>query len=460
MKDTVVMIMAGGKGSRIAPLTSHRAKPAVPFAGRYRIIDFALSNFVNSGYRRIFVLTQYMAHSLITHLNRNWHLAATGEFIEVAPAQMRLGDHWYRGTADSVFQNLNLVRDLRPKHVAVFGGDHVYLFDIAQMEDQHRARDAELTVAAIPVPKEEASSFGVLVVDAEGRIIGFEEKPAEPTTIPGRPDMALVSMGNYIFKAPTLAAALITEAEIPETSFDFGNDVIPRLISEGSNVFAYDFTTNVIPGAQPDSTPYWRDVGTIDSYMAANAEARARLPEIDVYNRSWRIRTAQRDFPPARFVLEGEDSSTALLDSLVCEGSIVGNASLRESVIGYDCFVHQGATLNNAVLLSGCSIGANATLNNVLADKNCIIDPGATIGVDPVADRARFPFVSEGGVVSLPKGARVPAIGPMELTPDMAAALSNDPATAPAMLEFADQLHTDTSGRHSFDTAGPGQRAR
>ncbi len=453
------MVMAGGKGSRLAPLTSHRAKPSVPFGGRYRIIDFALSNLVNSGYRRIFVLTQYMAHSLIQHLSRNWHLTGMDEFIEVAPAQMRLGQHWYRGTADSVLQNLNLVRDLRPDHVAVFGGDHIYLFDVSQMDDHHRQSNADLTVAAVPVPIAEAGGFGILVVDETGRIVGFEEKPESPTAMPGHPDMALASMGNYIFKTRALSEALLTETEVADTSFDFGGDVIPRLIAEGALVQVYDYTSNKIRGAAPDAAPYWRDVGTIDSYVQANAEARDRVPAFDLYNRSWRIRTAQRDYPPARFVLEGGEASALMLDSLVCEGSIVANASLTATVIGYDCFVHHKAELDDTILLSGCSIGSQASLRRVLADKNCIVDQGAQIGVDIESDRQRFPWVSPSGVVTLPKGARVPAEGPLELTPDMMFALQNDPATASAMEEFADQIVTDTSGRHSSDSAGPAQRA-
>ncbi|MDH3729754.1 MAG: sugar phosphate nucleotidyltransferase [Acidimicrobiia bacterium] len=348
---------------------------------------------------------------------------------------------------------------MRPDHVAVFGGDHIYLFDVSQMDDHHRQTNADLTVAAVPVPIAGASDFGILVVDEAGRITGFEEKPANPTAMPGRPDMALVSMGNYIFKAKTLSEALLTEAGVAGTSYDFGGDVIPRLISEGASVQAYNFTSNVIRGAAPEATPYWRDVGTIDSYVQANAEARDRVPAFDLYNRSWRIRTAQRDYPPARFVLEGGEASTLMLDSLVCEGSIVANASLTASVIGYDCFVHNYADLDDTILLSGCSIGSGARLQRVLADKNCIIDQGAQIGVDLDSDRKRFPFVSPSGVVTLPKGARVPAEGPLELTPDMVFALQNDPATSDAMEQFADQIATDDSGRHSSDSAGPAQRA-
>ncbi len=457
--DTIAMIMAGGKGSRLAPLTSHRAKPAVPFGGRYRIIDFALSNFVNSGYRRIFVLTQYMASSLIQHLSRNWHLSGIDEFIEVSPAQMRLGEHWYRGTADSVLQNLNLVRDFRPAHVAVFGGDHIYLFDISQMDRFHRDTGADVTVAAIPVPVAEAHQFGILECDQSGRIVGFDEKPARPKEMPDRPGHALVSMGNYIFRAGLLQRALLAELEEPDSTLDFGRDVIPRLIREGERVFMYDFAKNALPGRPEGAEPYWRDVGTVDGYVAANAEVRDRMPALDLYNRAWRIRTAQRDYPPARFVREAGDRTTELVDSLICEGSIIGNASLRGVLVGYDCFIHSGSTLEETVLLAGCNIGAEARVHKVLADKNCRIEEGSQIGVDPASDRSRFPFVSEGGIVVLPKATRVPAEGPITFTADMEFMLRNDPATQSLMKEFEGRYEVDPV-RHSFESAGPQLRGR
>jgi len=354
VKNTLVMIMAGGKGSRLGPLTVHRSKPGVPFAGRYRIIDFVLSNFVNSGYRRIYVLTQYMSSSLIKHLSRNWRLSGFGEYIEVVPAQMRLGEFWYRGTADAGHQNLNLVRDARAEHVCVFGGDHVYKFAVDQMEAFHRDHDADLTVAAFPVPVHEASAFGIIDVDDRGRIVNFIEKPKQPPEMPGRPGFSLVSMGNYIFRRDVLERVLVEDVGTPSSRHDFGRDIIPRLVSQGARVFVYDFAQNQIPGEPEDATPYWRDVGTIDSYFTSNMELRARVPLLDLYNRQWRIRSAQRDYPPARFVRAGEGFGPAEVDdSLICEGSIIASAAVREVVLSYDCFVHAGAEVRDSVILSG-----------------------------------------------------------------------------------------------------------
>ncbi len=452
MKDTLVMIMAGGKGSRLGPLTIHRSKPGVPFAGRYRIIDFVLSNFVNSGYRRIYVLTQYMSSSLIKHLSRNWRLSGFGEYIEVVPAQMRLGEFWYRGTADAVFQNLNLVRDARAEHVAVFGGDHIYKMAVDQMEDQHRDRAADLTVAAFPVPSKEASAFGIIDVDERGRIVGFVEKPKNPPEMPGRPGWSLVSMGNYIFRREVLER--VFSDPNGGSRHDFGRDVIPKLVADGSRVFVYDFAQNRIPGEPEGAEPYWRDVGTIDSYFTSNMELRARLPALDLYNRKWRIRSAQRDYPPARFVRSSPTGDPCeVIDSLICEGSILSSAVVHESVIGYDCFIHAGASVRDSVILSGCDIGAGAKLTRVLLDKNCKIEPGCVIGEDPKADAERFPFVTESGIVVVPKGTLVPAKGPCVLANDVAELLNNDP-------ELADKLEPGTfvvsmQSRHSYDSAGP-----
>jgi glucose-1-phosphate adenylyltransferase len=452
--DTLVMIMAGGKGSRLGPLTVHRSKPGVPFAGRYRIIDFVLSNFVNSGYRRIYVLTQYMSSSLIKHLSRNWRLSGFGEFIEVVPAQMRLGEFWYRGTADAVYQNLNLVRDARAGHVAVFGGDHVYMFAVDQMDDAHRDMQADLTVAAIPVPSSEASGFGIIDVDTRGRIIGFVEKPKHPPEMPDRPGWSLASMGNYIFRREVLERALAAEGGKPASRHDFGRDIIPRLIAEGARVFVYDFALNRIPGTPEDAIPYWRDVGTIDSYFTSNMELRARVPALDLYNRQWRIRSAQRDYPPARFVRASESSRTADVDdSLICEGSIIASATLREVVLSYDCFVHSGAEIVDSVILSGCDIGKGARIRRVLLDKNCKIEPGCVIGEDATSDRERFPFVTESGIVVVPKGTLVPAKGPCVLANDVAELIGNEP-------ELRAQLRPGTfvvsmQNRHSYDSAGP-----
>lgn len=454
VKDTLVMIMAGGKGSRLGPLTIHRSKPGVPFAGRYRIIDFVLSNFVNSGYRKIYVLTQYMSSSLIKHLSRNWRLSGFGEYIEVVPAQMRLGEFWYRGTADAVYQNLNLVRDARAKHVAVFGGDHVYKFDVSQMEMAHRDLDADLTVAAFPVPVHEASAFGIIDVDQRGRIVGFIEKPKHPPEMPGRPGWSLVSMGNYIFKRDVLERVLVDDGGKPTSRHDFGRDIIPKLVAEGARVQVYDFAQNVIPGEPEESGPYWRDVGTIDSYFVSNMELRARVPALDLYNRQWRIRSAQRDYPPARFVRAGEQYGPATVDDcLICEGSIIASAAVRESVLSYDCFVHAGAEISDSVILSGCDIGKGARLRRVLLDKNCKIEPGCVIGEDAAFDRERFPFVTESGIVIIPKGTLVPAKGPCVFANDVAELMGNEP-------ELLAQLRPGTfvvsgQNRHSYESAGP-----
>ncbi|MCA8920538.1 MAG: glucose-1-phosphate adenylyltransferase [Planctomycetes bacterium] len=452
-----VLILAGGKGSRLGPLTAHRAKPGVPFAGRYRIIDFVLSNFLNSGYRQIYVLTQYMAHSLIRHLTRNWS-TSSGMYLEVAPAQMRKGSFWYRGTADAIHQNLNLLTESEAPNVAVFGGDHIYKFDASLMEDYHLQLGADLTVAAFPVPKEEASAFGVIQVDENWRITGFQEKPADPTPIPGQPDMCLVSMGNYIFRKHVLEREANWVVQSEGTSYDFGRDVVPHLVEQGASVYAYDFAQNKIPGEPEDARPYWRDVGTIDSYFQANMDVRSRLPALNLYNHQWRIRTAQRHYPPARFVRHGNLGHAEVVDSLVCEGSIVSSAVLHRVLLGYDCFVHAESVTTDALLLSGCNVGAGAVVSNLLCDKNCSIQPEAVIGQDPEADAQRFPFISESGIVVLPKGTNVPAEGPIEIAHDMGQALLGDPLTAARLKEFEDRVVFTETDRHSHISSGPRYR--
>jgi glucose-1-phosphate adenylyltransferase len=449
--------MAGGKGSRLVPLTSHRAKPAVPFGGRYRIIDFVLSNFLNSGYRRIYVLTQYMASSLIKHIQRNWNLGGIDGYIELAPAQMRLGEHWYRGTADAVLQNLNLIRDARADLVAVFGGDHVYKFDVSQMEEQHRDTGAVLTVAAIPVPLEEGKRFGVIQVDGSGRIVGFQEKPEDPIPIPGKPYLCLASMGNYLFDAKVLEEALIADANDPDSIHDFGKNIIPKLVADGADVRIYDFATNRI-GGDPHrrrGAAYWRDVGTVDSYMAANMDVRSILPHLNLYNRRWRIRSAQRDYPPARFVQEPGGGATEIYESLVCEGCIVSSGRVRESVLGYDCFIHKRAEVSDSILLSGCNVGAGAIVRKALLDKNCNIAPAARIGVDIENDRSRFPFITPAGIVALPKGTNVPAEGPIEFAGDMMFMIRNDPVAMKLLEAFEGEYTVGEHHRHSYQSAGP-----
>jgi len=450
------MIMAGGKGSRLSPLTCHRAKPAVPFGGHYRIIDFVLSNFLNSGYRQIFVLTQFMATSLIQHLQHNWNLSGLNQFIEIVPAQMRTGTSWYQGTADAVFQNLNLVRDSRADHIAVFGGDHIYLFDIHQMEEFHCDMKADATVSVMPVPSSQASVFGVLAVDDDWRITDFLEKPADPPSIPGRPGWSLASMGNYFFRTDVLQETLIEDSELHDSRHDFGGNILPKLVADGAAVYAYDFTQNRLPNAPVDYVPYWRDVGTIDSYFEANMDLRARLPAINLYNRDWRIRTAQRDYPPARFVRHSADGPPGVADdSLVCEGSIVVGAVLREVLVGYDCVVHHGCNIEESVIISGCDIGSGVRMRKVIMDKNCSVDPGVVIGYDVRSDRERLPFHSDSGIVVLPKGTHVPARGPIQLAYDIEELLRKDPTSKQIMAEFEGRYTVSERDRHSYVAPGP-----
>ncbi|MBA2322054.1 MAG: glucose-1-phosphate adenylyltransferase [Deltaproteobacteria bacterium] len=454
--ETLVMIMAGGKGQRLAPLTSHRAKPAVPFGGRYRIIDFALSNLVNSGYRHIYLLTQYMAMSLIKHLNRTWHVARMGEFIEVAPAQMRRGNHWYAGTADAVYQNLNLVADARPKHVAIFGGDHIYLMAVDQMEEFHKAQAADLTVAVFRVPRDEATAFGVVEVNESGRIVGFEEKPRDPKPIPGHPDQCLVSMGNYFFRRDVLEQVLIQDAPDESSKHDFGQDIIPRMIREGGAVFAYDFSDNRVPGEERQEVPYWRDVGTIESLFQSNMDLRAPVPPIDLYNRRWPIRTTARHHPPARFVQDGAGGRLSeVQDSLIAEGVIVSSARVFNVVAGYDCFFHAGSEVADSVLLSGCDIGAGARLSRVLLDKNVRIAPGTVIGESTEADRRRFPFVTPTGIVVLPKGTRVPKVGPIEIAADMVELLQMDESVSQMLRDWGGKYVQSPQNRNTDEQIGP-----
>ena len=459
MPRTVVMVMAGGKGSRLGPLTVHRSKPAVPFGGRYRIIDFVLSNFVNSGYRHIYVLTQYMASSLIRHLNDNWRMSGFDEFIEVVPAQMREGEHWYRGTADSVGQNLNLIRDLGPETVAVFGGDHVYAFAIDQMEEFHLRKQAHLTVAAYPVPREEASEYGVIKVDADWRIVDFQEKPDNPACIPGRPDQSLVSMGNYFFRADVLQDVLLDDASKTSSRHDFGKDIIPLLVNGPAPVYAYDFGTNRLPGDDEESKSFWADVGGLETYFRVNMQLRSRLPPLNLYNRRWRFRTARRDFPPARFAGYGpNDPGAHVVDSLVCEGSIVSGSRLDRALVGYDCFIHGRSEVVDSVILSGCDIGAGARLSRVLLDKNCKIGTNVVMGEDEERDRERFPFVTESGLIVLPKGTEVPTHGPVRFAKDQDRLLRKDPSTQDAVATFEEQFRLSAAGRYSHVSAGPRYR--
>lgn len=461
MNRTPIVVLAGGKGSRLAPLTCHRAKPAVPFAGRYRIIDFVLSNVVNSGYRRVYVLTQFMASSLIKHLSRNWHLQGIQEFIEVVPAQMRTGPDWYKGTADAVWQNANLLHESRAPHVGVFSGDHIYKFAIDQMQGVHEESGAALTIAGWPVPIEEAHQFGVMEIDKSGRLLGFAEKPANPKHMPGDPTRALVSMGNYFFRTDVLLTELAKDAALEQSAHDFGKNIIPGLLEGGHHIQVYDFGTNKVPGERDGTVPYWRDVGTLEAYFLANMEVRSSLPAVNLYNRQWRVRTSQRDYPPTRLVRHSKSHAvTQAVDSLVCEGSIVSSSTLERVMLGYDCFVHAGCHIEESLLLSGCDIGEDVRLNRVLMDKNCRVEAGAEIGVDAAADRERFPFISASGLVTLPKGTVVPKVGPIKLAFDMADLMQRDSDTMAIMKAFEGRYEFADSGGHSHRSSGPGYNTR
>jgi glucose-1-phosphate adenylyltransferase len=330
----------------------------------------------------------------------------------------------------------------------------VYMFAVDQMDAAHRNRNADLTVAAFPVPRHEAHQFGIIDVDAEGRIIGFVEKPENPPAMPGRPDWSLVSMGNYIFRSRVLQETLAADAADPSSSHDFGRDIIPRLVRDGARAFIYDFGQNPIPGEQPDHPAYWRDVGTIDSYFDSNMELRSAVPPLNLYNRSWRIHTAQRDYPPVRLLRHYPNGSESVVeDSMICEGSIISSAFLRKVLLGYDCFVHAGSVVEESIILSGCDIGASAKLRRVLLDKNCKIDRGTVIGHNLDEDRKRFPFVTESGIVTLPKGTHVPREGPIHLAADVDGLLRNDPEVRPLLRDgsYAVSSHP----RHSFMSAGP-----
>jgi len=432
MIETLVMIMAGGKGERLYPLTAERAKPAVPFGAKYRIIDFALSNFVNSGYFRIKVLTQYKANSLMIHLSRGWNFGShIDHYVDAVPPQMRVAEHFYLGTADSVYQNLNLIDYAQPRQVAVFGGDHVYKMDVRDMARMHRDWNADVTVCAIPYPVEQAANrFGVIQVDADYRIIGFQEKPANPSPMPGNPQMALVSMGNYFFKSKVLTDALHEDAMNPDSRHDFGANIIPMLVEQGKRVYAYDYGQNYIEGEAKTLPMYWRDVGTLDDFYDANMEVKRVYPTFNLYNRNWPIRTAHPNYAPAKFVFAEETGRYGkAVDSVVADGVIISGAAVIDSVLFGNTFVHSYAKVTESVVFSGCDIGRGAVIHRAILDKNVTVEDGVTIGVDPKADRERFP-VSEGGIVVVPKNTYVPAKGEIvQLTEGQVAELRRLPLT-------------------------------
>ena len=402
-KDALAIVLAGGRGSRLAGLTEWRAKPAVHFAGKFRIIDFALSNCVNSGVRRIAICTQYKAQSLIRHIQRGWSFldGRFGEFVELLPAQQRVSADWYRGTADAVFQNIDLLRQYRRKYVLVLAGDHVYKMNYARMLADHVLNRAVMTIACIEVPLADATQFGVMTVDENWRITAFDEKPARPTPIPGDPGRALASMGIYVFDEAFLYEQLIRDAKDAGSSHDFGKDLIPRLVGSGLAVHAHRFRHSCVNVSKGE--PYWRDVGTLDAYWEANMELTRVVPDLNLYDLDWPIWTYQEQLPPAKFVFDDNGRRGMAVDSLVSGGCIVSGSEVRRSVLFSNVLVHDYCELEDCVILPDVEIGDHVKLRRVVVDKRCRVPNGLTVGLDPVEDRKRFHVTDRGVTVIVPK---------------------------------------------------------
>jgi len=393
------MVMAGGKGTRLYPLTKERAKPAVPFGGKYRIIDFVLSNFINSGIYSIYVLTQFKSQSLLQHLSDGWQFTnlLKSQFIIPVPAQMRAGETWYQGTADAIFQNVNLLEQAEPHLVAIFGADHIYRMDIGQMIAYHQEKQAAVTVAALGVPRELAREFGVIEVGPDGQITAFHEKPTDPVPIPGRPERSLISMGNYIFGRRALLRELYEDAQRPDSQHDFGRDILPSMLHRYP-MYAYDFEHNEIPGEPVENRGYWRDVGTIEAYWETNMDLRAIAPSLNLYNRQWPLHTANYNDPPAKFAFDEEGRRGQAHNSLVAEGCILSGGVVQRSVLGRNVFIHSHARVEDSIVLDGCDVGRGARINRAILDKNVRVPAGTVIGYDPDEDRRRY-FISETGIV-------------------------------------------------------------
>ena len=402
------IVMAGGEGTRLQPLTRDRAKPAVPFGGKYRIIDFVLSNFINSEIYAIHVLVQFKSQSLIEHLQAGWRFGGfpTDQyFISTVPAQMRIGQTWYQGTADAVYQNLHLIHNFKPDIIAVFGADHIYRMDIRQMVEFHLNSDAQVTIAAFPVPVEEASAFGIVQVNPRGRVIGFEEKPPQPQPMPEDPQHCLVSMGNYLFNTPVLIDLLEKNAS-QNTGHDFGRDILPHVISQ-MPVYAYDFRRNRLAEEPVDQPIYWRDVGTLDAYYEASMDLRDIRPMLNLYNPNWPIRTVTSFLPSAKFAFDEEGRRGLAIQSIVSEGSIVSGATVVNSVLGRGVFVHSYSLVEWSIIMDNCHIHRHARIRRAIIDKNVHVPEWETIGFDLEHDRRRFQ-VTEGGLVVIPKGYTFP----------------------------------------------------
>jgi glucose-1-phosphate adenylyltransferase len=393
-KNTLALVLAGGEGSRLKQLTKWRAKPAVPFGGKYRIIDFVLSNCVNSGIRKIGVLTQYKSHSLIRHVQRAWSFMRyeVGEFVELLPAQQRVDKDWYQGTADALYQNLDIMRRHTPEYVLVLGGDHIYSMDYSKMLLAHSESGADVTIGCIEVPRMEATGFGVMSVDENLTITKFTEKPADPDAMPGKPDKALASMGIYVFSREFLFQKLIEDYDNPNSSRDFGKDIIPSVIE--------DWSVKAFPFQDEDNNPvYWRDVGTIESFWKANLDLCSITPELNLYDRDWPIWTYQAQMPPAKFTFDDEGRRGEAIDSMVAGGCIISGARIKRSVIGSGSRVHSYSLVKDSVLLPRVEVGRNCRIQNAVIDKGTKIPEGTIIGEDPVADKERFYVEESSGIV-------------------------------------------------------------
>jgi len=402
------IVLAGGEGKRLSPLTADRAKPAVPFGGIYRLVDFVLSNLVNAGYLRIVVLTQYKSHSLDKHITTTWRMSTLlGNYVTPVPAQQRLGPQWFAGSADAIHQSLNLVYDDQPDHIVVFGADHVYRMDPKQMVQQHIESGAGVTVAGIRVPRSEARGFGVIQTRAAGRQIeAFLEKPEDPPGLPDDPERVYASMGNYVFTTEALLEAVKMDAGDEGSVHDMGGNIIPMMVEQGA-AQVYDFAQNDVPGSTDRDRGYWRDVGTLDSYFDAHMDLVSVEPVFNLYNRQWPILTSVPSLPPAKFVLDEPGRVGTARNSLVSQGVIVSGGTVRTSILSPGVRIHSGADVAGSVLMNGVDIGRGSVVRNAILDKNVVVWPGASLGVDPAADRARGFTLTEGGVVVVGKGGQV-----------------------------------------------------
>lgn len=407
--DTLVMILAGGEGKRLHPLTQDRAKPAVPFGGRYRIIDFVLNNFINSGFFKLKVLTQYKSDSLNKHISKGWQLSPfLNQYVDLVPAQMRTGGSWYTGTADAVYQNIFHIHDENPDYVCVFGGDHIYKMDVYQMLKYHKQKDADLTISAIPIPIEEAHEFGIIEVDKNWKLTGFVEKPKNPPkAMPNNPNMCLASMGNYIFTKDILLKALEEDAKIKDSSHDFGKNVIPMLLKQGKNVYIYNFNDNTFPGMTEQEKGYWRDVGCIDAYWQANMDLLDYKPELNLYSKEWPLRTFNYNYPPAKFVWEEGDRVGMATNSMVSEGCIVSGGTISRCVLSPEVRINSYSTVSDSILMENVNVGRYSIIRKAIIDKNVNIPQNTKIGVNREDDIARGFYVSEGGVTVVPKNAKL-----------------------------------------------------